>query len=84
MVIPHCLKGRERAWKIRSFVVTLDRFNDTPECLRLCSSFRRDAIANNEACDERVFGGEKMDNLCANTQLRGDGGTGVFASPVNT
>ena len=25
-----------------------------------------------------------MDNLCANTQPRGDGGTGVFASPVNT
>src|SRR5438270_5430207 len=63
-------------------MVTLDGIYNTPERLRLSSSFRGDTYTNDETSDERVFRCEKMDNFCTNSQLRGDSRASVFAAPV--
>ena len=63
-------------------MVTLDGIYNTPECLRLSSSFRGDTCTYDETSNERVFRCEKMDNFCTNSHLRGDSRASVFAAPV--
>src|SRR3989442_11116528 len=63
-------------------MVTLDGIYNTPERLRLSSSFRGDTCTYDETSNERVFRCEKMDNFCTNSHLRGYRRASVFAAPV--